>query len=62
METMDEVSTFMSDRQMEELPEDELQWKIWFVQDFRDGESLLVFKMHHVVADGLGMLILLACL
>lgn len=35
---------------------------MWLVEDFRNGESLLVFKMHHVIADGLGMLILLACL
>jgi len=32
---------------------------MWLVPDFRDGESLIIFKVHHIVGDGLAFLLML---
>jgi hypothetical protein len=50
----------MNEQQNVCLPEDGLQWRVWIVPHFRDDESLVVCKMHHVMGDGLAILILIA--
>lgn len=52
----------MAEFQNIEFPEDGLQWCVWFIPDFNDNESLFVMKVHHVVADGLGICLLFASL
>ena len=37
-------------------------WHVWLVPEFEENESLVVFKIHHVVSDGLGIFIMLQAL
>lgn len=45
-----------------EMPENELQWKVWLVPDFSETQSLMIWKSHHVIGDGIGVLLLLSTL
>lgn len=36
------------------------QWRMFIKQDYKEGQSLLVLKMHHTMADGYGMAAFLA--
>ncbi len=44
------------------MPEDELQWKVWLVPNFNETQSIMIWKSHHVIGDGLGVMILLSTL
>jgi len=35
---------------------DDVQWKMWIVEDYSDDEIAILFKEHHVMADGIGIL------
>lgn len=59
LKSMDQVEDFMSQRQNISFPEDQLQWHLWLVPNFKDNESLVICKSHHVLADGLGWLLML---
>ena len=59
MESMDEVEELMSREQNKSIEEGNLQYEVWLVPEFgKSGqESLMVLKIHHVMGDGLGILI-----
>lgn len=44
------------------MPENELQWKVWIVPDFNEKQSIMIWKSHHVIGDGIGVLLLLSTL
>ena len=60
LSSMDEVSELMANEQNSMLPESGLQWRIWIVPNFRADESLVIYKVHHVVGDGLAQMIMVA--
>lgn len=35
------------------MPLDYLQWRVYFIPDYRPNESLFVYKVHHSLADGI---------
>ena len=35
------------------MPLDYLQWRVYFVPDYRPNESLFVYQVHHSLADGI---------
>ncbi len=53
----------MAEQQNIDIPEQNLQWTVWIMPEFENGkESLMVMKVHHVIGDGLGIMIMLATL
>ena len=38
------------------LPLDQPQWRMWIYENYSETESAIMFKEHHVMADGLGIL------
>mmetsp|Transcript_21124 Transcript_21124/g.26000 ORF Transcript_21124/g.26000 Transcript_21124/m.26000 type:complete len:287 (-) Transcript_21124:542-1402(-) len=48
-----QLADFMAKEQSYRLPLDELQWRVYFVPDYRPDESLFVYKVHHSLADGI---------
>jgi hypothetical protein len=59
---MEELSDLMQEQQNINLPENELQWKVWLVPNFNETQSIMIWKSHHVIGDGLGVMILLSTL
>ena len=57
MKNLDEVSAFMNEQQNICMSENGLQWRVWIVENFRDNESLLICKVHHVIGDGMALAI-----
>jgi hypothetical protein len=52
----------MADMQNTYMPEDTLQYRITFIPDFNKEESLCILKIHHVMGDGLALMLLLGVL
>lgn len=42
--------------------DDGLQFKLFAVENYNEKESVLLFKCHHALADGMGLIGLTACL
>jgi NRPS condensation-like uncharacterized protein len=42
--------------------ENELMYKLFAVEDFNEKESVLLFKCHHALADGMSLMGLITCL
>ena len=47
------LADFMAKELSYRLPLEYLQWKVYFVPDYRPNESLFVYKVHHSLADGI---------
>lgn len=52
--TWAQVEKFMAEIQTKVMPDDQLQWSVYIFPDFEKDESLMIMKIHHCVADGLG--------
>jgi peptide subunit release factor RF-3 len=35
-----------------------VQWRVYFFEDYSETESLFVFKIHHSLADGIGLMLM----
>jgi NRPS condensation-like uncharacterized protein len=42
------------------IPEDGIQWNCWIVPNYDEKQSLLVWKSHHVLGDGIGFMLMLS--
>jgi len=51
----------MADNQNITLPDDGLMWRLWIFPDV-SGETVSVMKIHHCIADGLGMMLIITML
>jgi hypothetical protein len=51
----------MADNQNLTLPDDGLMWRLWIFPDV-GGETISVMKIHHCIADGLGMMLIITML
>lgn len=60
--TMDQLSEFMSEQQNETIEPEELQWRVWIAPNFENNQSIMIWKSHHVIGDGVGVLCLLGML
>jgi hypothetical protein len=45
-----------------ELPTDGIQWRIWIAPNYNSDESVVILKIHHVIGDGLSLLLLMGFL
>lgn len=57
-----DICDFVAKEQAIRDPLDSLQYKFIFVPDYSESESLMIFKSHHVLCDGIATLVLTACL
>lgn len=60
--SMDDISAFMSEEQNVNIPESQLQWKVWICADYSATQSVIIWKSHHVIGDGIGILLMLSML
>ena len=51
-----DLGDFLTNTINEPLPLSSPQWRMWFYENYSDEESVIIFKEHHVMADGLGIL------
>jgi hypothetical protein len=40
-------------------PLDFVQWRCYYIEDFNDTESVFVYKVHHSLADGIALVLLM---
>ena len=61
---MEQAQKLMSDEQNETLPDDSLQWKVWILPNAmpESGEALIILKIHHVISDGMGIMLAISML
>lgn len=52
-----QLADFMAKEQSTRLPLDYLQWRVYFIPDYRPNESLFVYKVHHSLADGIASIL-----
>jgi hypothetical protein len=39
------------------LPLDDVQWRLYLVEDYSETESVIIIKVHHSMSDGLGLML-----
>lgn len=62
MHTDKQLSEFMCKVQNVRDPFDNVQYRYYMIPEFKDGQSVLIFKTHHCMADGISVFqILCAC-
>lgn len=52
----------MSEEQNKTYDENGLQWTVWICPNFENNESIAIFKAHHVISDGMGIMLLFGTL
>ena len=57
-----QLAEFMIDHQSNRLGLNFIQWRIYLIPDYSETESVLVFKIHHSVADGIALILLMCSL
>ena len=62
IKTWDDVSKCCEEIQTVAYKENELHWNIHIVPNFNETESCVIMKVHHVINDGLGCMIMLSTL
>jgi len=53
-----QLADFMSKEQSIRDELDNVQWRCWLFPDYSPTESMFVFKVHHCVADGVGLVLM----
>jgi hypothetical protein len=52
MNSEDDILNFITKTQSEIIPKDGLQYRLYFVKDFKSNESVIIFKVCHSITDG----------
>jgi len=52
-----ELASFLAKEQSIREPLDFVQWRCFFIENFNDQESVFIFKCHHSLSDGMGLLL-----
>lgn len=60
--TYDEFSDYMSIHQNTFMPEEKQQIRVTLIPNFSETQSIALFKVHHVIGDGLGLILMIAFL
>jgi len=55
----DAISDFISYQHTQHIPTRSLQYRLYVVPDYSEDESVVILKMHHVLGDGLAVVVLL---
>ena len=53
-----ELAEFMSELQSLREPLGFVQWRLYFIEDFSEDESVMVYKVHHSLADGIATVLM----
>mmetsp|Transcript_39521 Transcript_39521/g.60336 ORF Transcript_39521/g.60336 Transcript_39521/m.60336 type:complete len:95 (-) Transcript_39521:795-1079(-) len=53
--TDDEMHEWLCQEQTIRLPVGSFQYRFFLIPKFKDGKGIVVFKMHHSIGDGLGL-------
>ncbi len=53
--TREKLQEYVGSQASEPLPGDRPLWQIQVVPDYRDGMTAVVFRIHHVIADGISL-------
>ena len=40
----------------------DILWKVYYQKDFINGQSLIIFNIHHIITDGMGLASLISSL
>jgi NRPS condensation-like uncharacterized protein len=56
LHTEQDLANFLANTVNEPIPLDTPQFRMWIVENFTETESAVMFKEHHVMADGIGIL------
>jgi hypothetical protein len=62
IKTMAQVEDLMGQEQNTYIDTDGLQWRLWIFPEFPGDELVVIMKVHHVIADGLGHQIVMTML
>ena len=61
--TDEELSSLLTQVGRPKFDREGLQWRFFLVKNFKDlGNSVLIFKINHLMSDGIGVLLLAAAL
>lgn len=60
--TWEDAQNLMSEVQNVTYPDDGLQWQVWICPNFANNESIAIFKQHHAICDGMGIMVLFGTL
>ena len=55
-----EAIEFLQTWSQEKIPEDKVQWEILVIENYTKETSLVFWKAHHVISDGIGLVMLIA--
>jgi hypothetical protein len=55
----EQLGEFMIEHQKNRLGLNYLQWRIYLIPDYSETESVFVFKIHHSVADGIALILMM---
>lgn len=53
-----QLAEFMAKEQSTRLPLGYLQWRLFFIPDYSETESVFVYKVHHSLADGIANILM----
>ena len=53
-----QLADFMAKEQSTRLPLGYLQWRLFFIPDYSETESVFVYKVHHSLADGIANILM----
>jgi len=62
VKTMDEASEIAGRVQNLTFADEGFQYEVFLIQKFRENESLVIFRAHHVIGDGIAFMIALSTL
>ena len=55
-----EAIEFLQEWSQEKIPENKVQWEILVVENYTKDTSLIFWKAHHIISDGIGLVMLIA--
>lgn len=56
--TEEELAEFMTNVQCVREPLDWVQWRIYLFPDYGENESVMIYKVHHSLADGIATILM----
>lgn len=59
VKSMDELYAFKEELFIQTIPEDLAQWQMHFIEFYESDKSVLIFKSHHSLCDGLALISLI---
>jgi hypothetical protein len=55
-----QLAEFMSKEQAIRDPTDNVQWRCWLFPDYTETESVMIYKVHHCIGDGISLVMMFA--